>query len=205
MRASFNKALDITNLPFNKVSFGTTPARPYLCGVPAPLWTTAPAVASAHAFFHPAHDSLVVGGDQPEESFFSSAAQLRFLLGRFCAAQSKLAQPSFFRLRRSSFRFRKRKNVYFRSRISAAFSNPKMSINGLRSFLKLHAAVARRLSGAHSLHSSIFKAEIQGGALVLYLFNPGLFDSYCTNTPIIPRFFIFKPRVPGVPSWGIRV
>jgi hypothetical protein len=144
-------------------------------------------------FYHPDIFSLGI----KKESVYNLSKislQMRFFLSMFSGSHSEFGGISFFKLKNSSFKFRKRKNVYFLLNYRSAPNSPVEFFQELPSFLKLCISLARRLR-TYSLFAPIIRAKYRKNEFSLFFLNPHFFSFYSENREILKKSCIVRFRI----------
>lgn len=141
------------------------------------------------AFFHPRKNFLEIG---ESESFFDHILQLRFILNSFSNSHTKFKKIYFTKLKNSSFKFRKRKNIYFSIIYTSIPFNSLLFMKTFISFLSIYNLISRRLYKIYSLKSNILKVNYKNNNLSFFFLNPHYFDFYMQNKKIIKKDLIIK-------------
>ena len=144
------------------------------------------------SFFHPRKNSLEVG---ESKSFFDHILYLKSFLNSFSNSHSVFKKVYFTRLKKSSFKFRKRKNVYFSLVFSSKPFNSLLFIKEFLNFFFLYNFISRRLYKIYSLKSVILKIDYKNDILSFFFLNPQYFDFYIQNKNIIKKDLILKLNI----------
>lgn len=143
-------------------------------------------------FFHPKKFSLEIGNSK---SFFEHVLQLRFFLNSFTNSFSYFKHLYFTRLRWSSFKFRKRKNIYFFLTYSAKPKNDLFFFKNFFNFFSFFNFISKRIYKIYFLKIILFKLSFKNNILSFFFLNPHYFTNYIQNKKIIKKDLIVKLNI----------
>ncbi len=143
-------------------------------------------------FFHPKKNFLEIG--EPK-SFFDHVLHLKSFLNSFSNSHSNFKKVYFTKLKKSSFKFRKRKNVYFSLVYSAKPFNNLIFIKTFINFIHLYNLISQRLYNIYFLKSSILKLNYKNNILSFFFFNPQYHDFYLNDKKVIKKDLIIKLNI----------
>lgn len=143
-------------------------------------------------FFHPKKSSLEIGNSK---SFFEHVLRLRFFLNSFTNSSNYLKNFYFTRLRWSSFKFRKRRNIYFFLNYSAKPKNDLFFFKNFFNFFNFFNFISKRIYKIYSLKIILFKISFRNNILSLFFLNPHYFTNYIQNKKIIKKDLVIKLNI----------
>lgn len=143
-------------------------------------------------FFHPKKNFLEVGKSR---SFFDHVLHLKSFLNSFSNSHSNFKKIYFTKLKKSSFKFRKRKNVYFSLVYSSKPFNNLVFIKTFINFIHMYNLISRRLYNIYFLKSSILKLNYKNNILSFFFLNPHYHDFYINDKKIIKKDLIVKLNI----------
>lgn len=142
--------------------------------------------------FHPKRISLEVG--EPK-SFFDHILYLRYFLNSFTNSYNKLKKLYFTKFKRSSFKFRKRKNIYFSLIYSSNPINNLFFFKNLFNFILFFNSISKRLYQIYFLKIAFFKLSYKNGVLTFFFLNPQYYYFYVNDKKFIKKDFIVKLNI----------
>lgn len=144
------------------------------------------------ALFHPKKNFLEVG---EQKSFFDHILHLKSFFTSFSNSHSNFKKIYFTKLKKSSYKFRKRKNIYFSLVYSSIPSNSLLFIKTFINFLYMYNLISRRLYKIYSLKSNILKINYANNNLSFFFLNPQYYDFYMQNKKVIKKDLIIKLNI----------
>jgi hypothetical protein len=139
--------------------------------------------------FHPSE--FTTSGARKTKSFFKHALRAKLLFNLFCRSNSKFGGLYFFNVKNSSFKFRKRSNMYFALQYISSPQDQITFFLSLSRFIKFLDMISLRLFKVYGLKAGITKVRPRRGFIDIYILNAHLVEAFISNRPVnsAPRVF----------------
>lgn len=132
--------------------------------------------------FHPSE--FTTSGARKTKSFFKYALRAKLLFNLFCRSNSKFSVLYFFNVKNSSFKFRKRSNMYFALEYISSPQDQLAFFLSLPKFIKFLDMVSLRLFKVYGLKAGITKVRSRPGFIDIYILNGHLMEAFISNRPV---------------------
>lgn len=142
--------------------------------------------------FHPKRFSLEI---DESKSFFKHILCLRYFFNSFTNSYTKLKKLYFTKFKRSSFKFRKRKNVFFSLIYSSKPNNALSFFKNLFDFILFFNSISKRLYQIYFLKILFFKLTYKNGVLTFFFLNPHYYYFYLQDKKFIKKDLILKLNI----------